>query len=247
MIQTVGNNFGGGPISLTAYLSDKIIVLNGKFTVDTTTEEYRNASVLELYFDDLPMNKSAVSTCFMQSEQLKWPGESYETLYKFGTVLKMWIKDKNTICIEKLGIYDENGSFTIAIGSMFTKLGVREEITLYDQTRLTFTYPAEQSYLDEDICVITDDWVFLHIVFSGTSAPRDGNPYLINLGGFPTDVSMDFVIGGSTHQSDYPGSSMSFGKIENGVMSIDGMRDHFRATGYEAFIFAFGVRNTYNQ
>lgn len=49
-IISIGNNFGHSEgMELNTFLSDNVIVLNGRFTVDTTSEEYRLAGLKGAY------------------------------------------------------------------------------------------------------------------------------------------------------------------------------------------------------
>ena len=43
MITSTGNNFGGSAIEIKDYQSEKLIVLNAKFDIDTTSEAYQRA------------------------------------------------------------------------------------------------------------------------------------------------------------------------------------------------------------
>ena len=58
MIIATGNNFGAGQIEFKEYLSDNMIILNGRFSFDYTKEEYLNTDVLEIYVLELPMKRS---------------------------------------------------------------------------------------------------------------------------------------------------------------------------------------------
>ena len=123
MIIATGNNFGCGAIEIKDYQSEKVVILNAKITFDPKNEAYRNASVLEIYVPDLSLGRSSNSSCFMQSVKLMWPDEYYKREYQVGTVLTTWIKDKNTICIEKLPISTTNWRVLTSLShlSMFRK------------------------------------------------------------------------------------------------------------------------------
>ena len=121
MIIPTGNNFGCDAIEIKDYQSEKVVVLNAKITFDPKNEAYRNASVLEIYVPDLSFCKSSNSSCFMRSPMLMWPDQSYRKNYGVGTVLTTWIKNKNTICIEKLPIYDELESVTIILATLYVR------------------------------------------------------------------------------------------------------------------------------
>ena len=45
LITCTKNNFGCGPIEFQDYQSDRLCVLNGKFVIDTASEEYKAAVI----------------------------------------------------------------------------------------------------------------------------------------------------------------------------------------------------------
>ncbi len=68
MITCTKNNFGCGPIEFRDYQSDRLCVLNGKFVIDTASEEYKAAESLEIKLPDaFRMKRSAVSTAILIS------------------------------------------------------------------------------------------------------------------------------------------------------------------------------------
>ena len=154
MIIPTGNNFGCSAIEIKDYQSEKVVVLNSKFTIDPKNEAYKNASVLEIYVPDLSLDKSSDSSCFMRSAQLMWPDQSYRKTYGVGTVLRTWIKDKNTICIEKLPIYDEQDQVDIVLATLYVQKGKRTTIEKSPTTKVTFSYPNVDMYEDNVICVV---------------------------------------------------------------------------------------------
>ena len=143
MIIPTGNNFGCSAIEIKDYQSEKVVVLNSKFTIDPKNEAYKNASVLEIYVPDLSLDKSSDSSCFMRSAQLMWPDQSYRKTYGVGTVLTTWIKDKNTICIEKLPIYDELESIDIILATLYV------QIVFLSLIHVVSTVPTPYSFLYE--------------------------------------------------------------------------------------------------
>ena len=161
MIIATGNNFGCGAIEIKDYQSEKVVVLNAKITFDPRNEAYRNASVLEIYVPDLSFGKSSNSSCFIQTSKLMWPDQYYKKEYQVGTVLTTWIKDKNTICIEKLPIYDEQESVNIVLATLYVQKGKRSAIEKSKTTKVNFTYPNVDMYEDNIICVVEDAGVSL--------------------------------------------------------------------------------------
>ncbi len=246
MIQSTGNNFGVAvPISFEAYLTENNAVISGKFSIDTTSEEYLKASVLEIYFDDLVMSKSAVSSCYIQASELRYPGTSREEICNVGTVLKAWIKDRNTLCIEKLDIYDDLGTINILFGSMFAKLASKEEMTIYPKTSLKFTFPGKSMTPREVVCVVNENWAFIHMYFVSYGYLELDDPFIMNMTNFPTDISMEIFVVGGYHLGSYPGGGISIGKIENGILTVNDMEAVFKSSSIHGFICAYGVRNTF--
>ena len=236
MIIPTGNNFGCSAIEIKDYQSEKVVVLNSKFTIDPKNEAYRNASVLEIYVPDLSFGKSSNSSCFMRSEQLMWPDQSYRKTYGVGTVLRTWIKDKNTICIEKLPIYDELESIDIILATLYVQKGKRTPIEKSKVTKLNFVYQNYDMYESDVICVVEEGWCFLTASFSDNGYNYMNDDFIITLEGFPTDVNIDIYISGFPHQADVPGGGTYLGRLENGVITIPKPSASNSGTGYEPFI-----------
>ncbi len=96
MITATGNNFGAGTIQLKDYQSDKMIILNGRVPLDPSQADYEAASQLEIYVPDLMLPKSTTTAVFLH-------GLSWEK--KYVTAVRSWIKNKNTIVLEKPPIF----------------------------------------------------------------------------------------------------------------------------------------------
>ena len=243
MITSIGNNFGCDAIEIKDYQSEKVVVLNTKFTIDPKNEAYKNASVLEIYVPDLTFAKSSNSSCYIRSEQLMWPDQSYRKTYGVGTVLTTWIKDKNTICIEKLPIYDELESIDIILATLYVQKGKRTTIEKSKVTKLNFVYQNYDMYESDVICVVEEDWCFLTASFSDNGYNYMKEDFVITLEGFPTDVSIDICITGFPHQADVLGGGTYLGRLENGVITIPKPSASNSGTSYEPFIYFFAVRD----
>ena len=53
MITTTGNNFGAGQFEIKDFQSEKVVVLNGKFSFNNKSDAFKAASVLEVYVPEL--------------------------------------------------------------------------------------------------------------------------------------------------------------------------------------------------
>lgn len=101
MMISTGNNFGAGHIEFKELVSENMVILNGRFSFDYTSEEYVNAKVLEIYVPELPMKRSLETAVFML----------FDNEYgRMGTIVKSWIKNKTTICLEKYAVNDRFGN-----------------------------------------------------------------------------------------------------------------------------------------
>lgn len=244
MITSTGNNFGGSAIEIKDYQSEKLIVLNAKFDIDTTSEAYQRADVLEIYVPDLTLNKSAEAACYMHSYYSE--KVSYGVLeYSLGTVLRTWLKDRNTICIEKLPIYDDLGHITIILATLYIQRGKRVDIEKSTNTRLVVTYENNDAYESEVACIVEEGWCFFHCQLDDTADYYEDD-IIIHLENFPTDVSVDMVMAGCLNNSDYKGAGMFIGKVENGTITIPKPCSSGRATSWDPFIFFYAVRDGEN-
>lgn len=94
MLTVNATNFGLAPsdIQIKEYRSANLLVLDGEFIVDTSAEEYSGIRPMQLSVDNLPFSKSRPGTALVTvlSEGVK-----------YATITKVWVKDKNTITIQR--------------------------------------------------------------------------------------------------------------------------------------------------
>ena len=110
MITSISTNFGVNPISLKSYDSERIVVLQGMFTLDTANEEYLAAEQLEITFpDQFSITASKPTTAFLvcQKDDLQ-----------SGTIIKAQLQG-NKLILEKLSIYDGIGTVKVVLASGF--------------------------------------------------------------------------------------------------------------------------------
>ncbi|HBL73129.1 MAG TPA: hypothetical protein DD409_09775, partial [Bacteroidales bacterium] len=112
MFNSTGNNFGAGQIQFKDYQAENYVVLNAKFSFDPTSADYQACDQLEIYVPDLSIDRSAVGAVFLRFEEAQHYSWG-DAIYDGGSVLKSWVKDKNTIVIEKQPWFDANGPLII--------------------------------------------------------------------------------------------------------------------------------------
>lgn len=243
-IMSTGSNFGlAGGIEFNAFLSENLIVLNGRFSVNTDDEEYKSTEVQEVYLPQLPMERSAVSNAYIRASVTVWPGTRYEKTESIGTVVKAWIKGGNTLCIEKFSEYDGKGSCEILLCSMFTTKGYRGDVAKLTKTEVKFTVLSEVSARANDImCTVTNGWCFLHLYFN-TPGDLFRQDIRALLEGFPEDASADVFLVGGGQQTELKGAYIAEGRIEDGILTVTSPSASMGDTGENPFLFAFIVRD----
>ncbi len=100
MFNSISNNFGAGQITFKDYQAPNYVVLNAKVEFDPTNSAYQACQQLEITVPDLTIDRSTIGGVFVrfiETQHYSWG----DAIYDGGTVLKSWIKDKNTIVIEK--------------------------------------------------------------------------------------------------------------------------------------------------
>lgn len=243
MFNSISNNFGAPVISFKDYQEDRYVVLNAHFAYDPTNEDYQRASVLEIKVPDLTLSKSMeAGVIAVYKDSYVYSNKTY--LNNFPTVLKSWIKDKDTLCIEKLTNFDEYGPVDIYIFAMYTALNTSEEMTLSTNTKLTVIPKPFTYYTTSPACVVTDNWVFIHVQFSSNFS----NPFadkVMMLAGIPEDVSCDeFPLMGVSCQRHYDIGGVHLANIHNTIMSVppETMNSGHSSSDYP-FFFLYLVRD----
>lgn len=184
MITATGNNFGAYTIQLKDYQSDKMVILNGRVVLDPTNEDYIAAKQLEIYVPDLSIPKSTTTAVFQQGMSWSRP---------MVTALKSWIKNKNTIVIEKpIVLRSASAEPELDFFCAYVPKGVRFSPEGMTPTPLTLENAslANMSIVYQH-CFITDHWVFLAIQIRGTKTETEGDEFAFTLNGLPNDIAAD--------------------------------------------------------
>lgn len=184
MITATGNNFGAYTIQLKDYQSEKMVVLNGRFELNPESEDYIAAKQLEIYVPDLALPKSTMTAVFQHGRSWAKP---------MVTTLKSWIKDKNTIVIEKpIVLKSASAEPELDFFCAYVPKGVRFTPEGMTPTPLTIENAtlANMSIAYQH-CFITDHWVFLAIQVRGTKTETEGEEFSFRLAGLPNGISAD--------------------------------------------------------
>lgn len=126
-MKALANNFGVAEIEFRDWQEKGLVILNGVVSIDTENESYKAAEVLGITVPDMSIGRSAVTAVFLRSS--KADGAS--------TIVKSWIKDVRTICVERLPEFDEFGPLTLYFASAYVTLGQRMDCPLNTVLRPT--------------------------------------------------------------------------------------------------------------
>ena len=240
---STGNNFGAGQIAFKSHQEQNFVVLNAKFTYNPESPEYQAADVLEIYVPSLSIDRSAIAGVFMRFRDVR---DSYGYVWdnSGGTVLKSWVKDKNTLCIEKFTNFDEKGEITIYILTLYTMLGRSGNPIKGTMTRLQTT--SENNYLrwrNESFFVEFEHWIFLNMLYSSCTYAYRDSAWECSLDNLPSGITADIPFCGGGNQYNPSVDGMSEAHIENGVLTCTTRTAGFDDTGHDPFIFAYLVRD----
>jgi len=245
MFNSISNNFGTGTIQFRDYQSDNYVVLNAKFTYDTTNAAYQAADVLEIKVPDLAIDRSVETGVIMRFVD-RGTKSGYAYISDGGTVLKSWIKDKNTICIEKLTAFDGYEEMIIYIQSLYCQLargantakGVTASIKIKQGTKCL-------TWGTDNVCVIHDRWAFLHLRIDGAIDAQQDADWRCLIEGFPLDIDIDIPLAMTYCYQNTLAGGVNECHIKESFWSMaTGQRnDGFSNTGNNVFLFGFFVRN----
>ena len=170
MFNSTGNNFGAGVIQFKDVQESNYIVLNAKFTCSPQSAEYQAAEVLEITVPALSISRSIEAGVIARYKE-RGTSYGYPYVRDGGTVLKSWIKDANTLCIEKLSCFDDKQEIIIYIQTLYCMLGQGGNSTKGKEKRITAT--SEDNALrfstSYSFCVVFKKWIFYHMMFDGAT------------------------------------------------------------------------------
>jgi hypothetical protein len=244
MFVSISNNFGAGQIQFKDYQCDKYIVLNAKFTVNTSSPAYLAASRMEIKVPDLSIGRSVeVPVAIRFTDRRTISGQ--EVNCDGGTVLISKVADKNTIVIERHRLFDNKGVVTIIISAMYATLNNGNNPQKVQRAMLRIQQETQYLIMSDSSYFVTDEhWVFLCLCYSECQYAYKKQPWEAALVNFPTDAAADVAFIGGVNGYNPKVCGMSEAHIENGVFTMQERMYNF-CEGYpKPFVFAFIVRDS---
>lgn len=232
-MKALGNNFGVAEIEFRYWQERGLVILNGVVSIDTTNESYKAAEVLEITVPDLSISRSAVTAVFLRSS--KADGAS--------TIVKSWIKDMRTICVEKLPEFDEFGPLTLYFASAYVTLGQRIDCPQNTVIRPTIVNGKSglQSASDTK-AVVTDNWCYLYVCFNKFAGAEYPDAFECMLEGLPEDIDISFPVVTASAYSYTFGTPTSVCRLKGKTLSCEGRLAFGEGSNQGDFINIFIVR-----
>lgn len=225
MITCISNNFGVAPanIQFKDYQNDKIIVLQGRFTVDTTDPDYQAAGVLRLTMPNFSFRNSHETTVFVTNEQ-----DGAHDI----TLTKAWIEKGNIFCFKPVMEWDSLGEYKIFVASAFIPANKVAEVTFPQHLQLDIF--CTKGYLSNGYTHYFEDAGWRQVLVFGETITWDDDDDVVHLqlANCP-GVDADFVpLIYTSDLSRTMGSEFFPCSLHQGVLVIskDGMEDTTGAT-----------------
>ena len=233
-MKALANNFGVAEIESRDWQEQGLVILNGVVSIDTENESYKAAEVLEITVPDLSVSRSAVTAVFLRSS--KADGAS--------TIVKSWIKDVRTICVEKLPEFDEFGPLTLYFASAYVTLGQRMDCPQNTVIRPTIVNGGSgiQSASDTK-AVVTDNWCYLYICFNKFAGAEYKDAFECSVDGLPEDVDIMFPVVTASAYAYTFGTPTSVCRLKGKTLSCEGRLAFGEGSNQGDFISIFIVRN----
>jgi len=239
MMTSVSNNIGIEQVSFKDYQTEKLTVLNGKFTVDSASAAWKAASEIIFELPSLVMAKSAVSAVYVIDTL---PRDRYDKA-KRGTILKSWIKN-NRLHIEKTDYFDDYGPLTVVVANAYATGGQRTSIVKDGYVTTGIENQGTETSLDKKCLMFKDNYIFCQMMFKKFYGPDRSLEQAFDITNMPSDVNADFMICYSNSRVDNRGAALSIGHIENGHLTCTNP-DWLEALANSGTFFQFfAVRDT---
>lgn len=245
MFQSIRNNFGAGTIQFKDVRESNYIVLNATFTYNTADPAYQAADVLEITVPNLNIDRSTIAAVVMRWISRR---DSYGSpiVADAGTILKSWIKDKNTICIEKLTNFDDGQEMIIYIQSIYMQLNQGGNAIRGIKKSLNPKQPTQYlNWGSSSFCIVHPKWVFIHLFYSSCAYAYRGSDWRCIFEGLPIDVKGDLPILMSTSYDHPKAGGVNISHIEDGAwtMKYEDRNFGFDNTSNDVFGMGYLIRD----
>lgn len=167
MIQVISNNFGAEYIDFKTFEKEGLLVVNARFFFDPSNDDYRAADILEIKVTDMALSKSTNAAVYLVDSKNEMP---------HATLLKAWVKDCNTICLEPCRCFDDRQMLDIIFCSGFIAKGRRDNMVVDEVTHLSVeasegTFVLDYPGIYSKLCIKDNAWGCMSMLFDKFQAP----------------------------------------------------------------------------
>ena len=233
IISSTGNNFGAGQVDFKAALDDNFVILNGKLAFDIDCDEYKNVKVMEIYVPDLPMKLSLETAVY-----LSYDTEKYDRCI---TIVSSWIKNRNTICLEKLTLPKDCTNMELVFLCAYLPKGQRETFVIEGQVDMMLENMSATLYQEYACAVVRDSWAMVVFALRGLGNLAVGEAWSIDLTNLPANIVSDVPFLGHWNYQDGYGNFLVQARIENGKFTAEGLTEAQADYPSDGFMKAFIV------
>lgn len=242
MITSIANNIGIEQVSFKDYQTEKLTVLNGKFTVDSTSAVYRAASEIIFEFQSLVMARSAISAVYVIDTK---PRDQYDKARR-GTILKSWIRN-NRLHIEKVDYFDDYGPLTFIIANAYATGGQRGRVTMDGYVATGIENQGTETTLDKKCLMVKDGYVFCQMSFKKFYGPDRSLSQAFDIIGMPSDVDVYLPIVYANTSIDNRGAALSEAHLQGNHLSCTNPDSATFTANNGTFFQFFAVRGSGNE
>ena len=246
MFNSISNNFGAGIIQFKDVQESNYIVLNAKFTCSPQDNAYKTAEVLEITVPALTIGRSTeagVIVSFTDRREYYGRIENYDAC----TVAKSWVKDANTLCIEKLSVFDEQPELIFHVQTLYCQLAQGGNVIVGKKKDLSCV--SEDDFLSiktsDSLCVVFKKWAFYHWMYDYCSTAKSKADWEAFLKNLPEDINADVPVMSATNYQHKQLGSIGMSHLEEGYFTMPASErsSGFNNTANYVFSFAFLVRD----
>lgn len=235
------NNFGGSTAAFKTYQTEDMLILNGTVDFNPSNADYQSADVLEIYVPAMKLKRSIETVIYLkvdmgESASYQWQHNQY------CTIVKSWVKDERTICVEKFTGYDSYENLQLVFSSLYLPSNKRTAMQVFEKVDLRGTSEQYGAWLPDGVAIIQDRWVYLQINIRNASYQYEHDTWEIIFDNLPEDLECDIPIPGGNNPYGDVGLGYTLGHIKNKVLTIARRPFGWGSTAYDPFVLGFFVR-----
>ncbi len=238
MITSISNNIGIEQVSFKDYQTEKLTILNGTFSVDSTSAAWKAATEIVFTFESLTMAKSAISAVYMIDTQ---PRDQYDKA-KRGTIVKSWIKN-NKLHIEKVDYFDDYGPITFVVANAYATGAQRTTVVKDGYVTTGLANQPTYTKLDKGCLMVKDRYIFCQMMFKQFYGIDKTTEQAFDITNMPSDVDVYLAVAYSNSYIDQRGAPLALAHLSAGHLTCTNPTDVGFVANSGTFFQFFAVRD----